>query len=70
MQALAQAERDRLAKLPCPRIGMTTVQALNSCWGKPKYTNRTITAGSVTEQWVYDHSYLYFENGRLTAIQD
>ena len=66
-----QAERDRLAKLPCPRIGMTKAQALKSCWGRPESVNRTITAQSVTEQWVYGYSsYLYFTNGRLTAIQD
>ena len=70
-EVLIQAERDRLAKLPCPRIGMTKAQALKSCWGRPESVNRTITAHSVTEQWVYGYSsYLYFTNGRLTAIQD
>lgn len=70
-KALIQAERERLAKLPCPRIGMTKAQALKSCWGKPESVNRTTTAYSVSEQWVYGYgSYLYFTNGRLTAIQD
>jgi hypothetical protein len=30
----------------------------------------TETASGTREQWVYDHRrYLYFENGRLVAIQ-
>jgi hypothetical protein len=40
-------------------------------WGKPKSVNRTTTGYGVREQWVYgDGNYLYFENGKLTAIQN
>jgi hypothetical protein len=42
-------------------------------WGRPLDVNRTITAGNAREQWVYGESrrkYLYFENGRLTTLQD
>jgi hypothetical protein len=49
-------------------IGMTKEMAIFS-WGKPEKTNSTITSNSVNEQWVYDGHYLYFKNGRLTAIQ-
>jgi hypothetical protein len=53
------------------RIGMTSRQVLNSSWGKPSDINRTTTAAGVTEQWVYgDSAYLYFTNGKLTAIQN
>jgi hypothetical protein len=43
-------------------------------WGFPAKINKTITASGTNEQWVYenlfsDNEYLYFENGKLTAIQ-
>ena len=51
-------------------IGMTEEQAILSR-GKPKEINRTITSNIKNEQWVYGSgSYLYFDNGRLTAFQD
>jgi hypothetical protein len=51
-------------------IGMTKEEVLE-IFGKPKNINRTITANSVSEQWVYsDDIYLYFNDGILTAIQD
>jgi len=49
-------------------IGMTKEMCRLS-WGKPKSINETITSENKTEQWVYADSYLYFENGILTAIQ-
>ena len=60
------------------RIGMTKEQAVRTSWCSPDAINRTTTAGHVKEQWVYqsrDHprinrGYLYFDNGRLTAIQE
>lgn len=53
------------------RIGMTKKQVLKSNWGHPDSINKTITRYGVREQWVYgDQEYLYFENGRLTAIQN
>lgn len=58
-------------KKPLPTIGMTAAEVRNSKWGEPIKVNRTTTATSVSEQWVYrDYKYLYFENGILTTIQD
>lgn len=50
-------------------VGMTKQQA-EMGWGKPSSVNRTIYSGHVHEQWVYDGSYLYFEDGMLTSIQN
>jgi hypothetical protein len=51
-------------------IGMTKEMATISL-GKPKDINRTVTAKTVTEQWVYSAKlYLYFENGTLVSFQD
>ncbi len=50
-------------------IGMTKEMAIES-WGKPNNINRTVTAFTTNEQWVYGTKYLYFENGLLTAWQD
>lgn len=51
-------------------IGMTKSEALASNWGKPNDINRTTTANGTEEQWVFDGGYLYFTNGKLTAIQN
>jgi hypothetical protein len=52
------------------RIGMTLEQVRES-WGAPDNINRTITQHGVRQQWVYGlSSYLYFEVGLVTAIQD
>ena len=49
--------------------GMTQEMCLLS-WGAPEDVNSTITNGIKFDQWVYSiSSYLYFENGILTAIQ-
>lgn len=51
-------------------IGMSKEMALDS-WGEPEDINRTVTNYATNEQWVYsDKTYLYFENGKLTAWQD
>lgn len=51
-------------------IGMTQQQVLASNWGTPQRINTTTTKRGEREQWVYgSRSYLYFENGVLTAIQ-
>lgn len=51
-------------------IGMSEAQAKAS-WGEPDSINTTTTRYSVSDQWVYDkRGYLYFENGKLTTIQD
>ena len=39
-------------------------------WGKPEDINKTTNSYGIKEQWVYDNSYLYFENGKLTTIQN
>jgi hypothetical protein len=71
-KAAAEAEALRVSKLPGVRIGMsakTVVEKTN--WGKPQEINTTTTKNGTHEQWVYGYrSYLYFENGKLTAIQN
>lgn len=53
------------------RIGMTKAEVLESSWGKPQHVNKTTTSYGTSEQWVYGiNSYLYFEDGILTAIQN
>ena len=40
-------------------------------WGKPDDINTTIGSYGTHEQWVYGNGYyLYFENGKLTNIQN
>lgn len=40
-------------------------------WGEPNSINKTIGSWGTHEQWVYGSgSYLYFENGKLTSIQN
>ena len=61
-------EWDRIA------IGMTAEQ-VRASWGPPHDINRTVTANSVREQWVYGYGastrkYVYFENGVVTSWQD
>lgn len=52
------------------RIGMTKMQCRAS-WGAPEDINRTEASYGVHEQWCYpNYRYLYFEDGRLTTIQD
>jgi hypothetical protein len=72
MQLVPALEKEcELSKKPPLRIGMTQKQALESNWGAPQRINRTTTARTVQEQWVYGGgNYLYFTNGKLTAIQN
>jgi hypothetical protein len=51
-------------------IGMTQEEVLQSMWGKPQKVNKTINGYGTSEQWVYDGGYLYFDNGKLTTIQN
>lgn len=51
-------------------IGMTEDEVLASKWGKPERVNTTTRQSGTTAQWVYRNSFLYFENGVLTAIQN
>jgi hypothetical protein len=50
-------------------IGMTKAEAKLS-WGEPDDINRTVGAWGVNEQWIYNHTYLYFQNDKLTSFQD
>lgn len=52
------------------RIGMTQEQVVVA-WGRPEDINKTVYSFGVHEQWVYGiGSYLYFEDGILTTIQN
>lgn len=64
--------RRTLAAKPNVKIGMTAKQvAINTNWGRPDTVNRTALKNGVHEQWVYPgKGYLYFDNGKLVAIQD
>ena len=66
------ARHDWIDNHPGARIGMSADTVKNeTAWGKPDHVNRTVTASGVREQWVYPgYEYLYFEDGRLVAIQD
>ncbi|MBI4423548.1 MAG: hypothetical protein HY554_07470 [Elusimicrobia bacterium] len=50
-------------------IGMDS-RAARLVWGHPYSINRTVTASGEYEQWIYHRTYLYFENGKLTAFQE
>ncbi len=50
-------------------IGMTETMA-RIAWGEPKKINTTTSKYGTRAQWVYYESYLYFDNGILTAIQN
>ena len=50
-------------------IGMTKDQCIEAL-GHPSRINRTTTALTIYEQWVYGNRYLYFENSKLVTIQD
>ena len=55
-------------------VGMTSEEVIRS-WGKPDRINRTVTARTITEQWIYendsisDRQYLYMEDGVLRSAQ-
>jgi len=49
-------------------IGMTKQMALDSL-GNPENINSSVGSWGVSEQWVYDNMYLYFDNGILTSYQ-
>lgn len=75
-QALAEIEAkkeieadENMIKQRKVRIGMTAEQC-RKAWGKPQKVNKTTTQHGTREQWVYGNSYLYIENGVLTAIQN
>lgn len=54
-------------------VGMRRDEVEKS-WGNPARVNKTVVAGAVTEQWVYDRGqagtqYVYMRNGEVTALQ-
>jgi hypothetical protein len=54
------------------RIGMNKDMVIAS-WGRPHDINRTTYSFGVHEQWVYGEygsSYVYFEDGKVTTIQN
>ena len=58
-------------RLGSVRIGMESQEVRDCGWGRPASIRRTTTATRTTEQWVYGTgNYLYFENGKLVAIQN
>lgn len=50
------------------KIGMTK-DMCELAWGKPNKVNKTKNKYGVSEQWVYESNYLYFDNNKLTSIQ-
>lgn len=54
-------------------VGMTAAQA-QAAWGSPTSVNRTVTAGSTHEQWVYRRgkmttNYVYLDDGVVRSFQ-
>ena len=47
-----------------------TKEMVRESWGDPDDINRTIGSFGVHEQWCYGYQYLYFEDGKLTVMQD
>lgn len=65
------AEEKARKKSEGVRIGMSKQDVLDSSWGEPKKINTSIGSWGTHEQWVYGNgNYLYFENGKLTSIQN
>jgi len=54
-------------------VGMTSTM-VEASWGEATDINRTITADQTREQWIYgsagDRTYLYFDDGVLTTVQE
>lgn len=70
-QAIEQQKIAAQKKREGVRIGMTPEDVRASSWGKPESVNRTTSTYGKREQWVYGSgSYLYFEDGILTTIQN
>jgi len=64
-----QRRLEALHSISTEDIGMTREQA-ESKFGLPMDVNRSVGSWGVHEQWVYNRTYLYFENGILTSWQD
>jgi hypothetical protein len=69
-KSLLIEDRVQMSCTQDPRIGMSEEEVLASCWGKPQNRRRTGVEGLMRDQWIYgDGRYLYFDNGRLFAIE-
>lgn len=68
----AEQERKERVQNTVPQIGMTKKEVVNDTnWGKPEDIKRTTTQYGIEEQWIYSgYRYLYFEDGKLSVIQD
>lgn len=63
-------EQERIKNTP-PQVGMSKKEVENGLWGKPNKINKTTYSFGVFEQWCYsNYKYIYFENDRVTAIQE
>ncbi len=70
-QAIEKQKEKERKKQEGVRIGMSKQDVLDSMWGEPIKINNTVTRYGTHEQWVYpNNNYLYFENGKLTSIQN
>lgn len=50
-------------------LGMTE-EMCKEAWGNPIEINSTHLDGKTLIQWVYNNSFLYFDNGILTSVQN
>jgi len=51
------------------RVGMSEI-ALRCSFGEPDSVNRTVVTAGSQKQYVYGSSYVYVQNGHVTAFQD
>lgn len=71
LQKKFDADEKKAARKKGVTVGMTREKVKASSWGNPSSVNTTTSAFGDREQWVYGtRSYLYFENGVLTTIQN
>jgi hypothetical protein len=62
MQVLIRERRIQVGWVP---------DAVVLSWGRPEHINRTTYSFGVHEQWVYNmRTYVYFEDGKVTSIQN
>ena len=63
-------ERGKMISEGYIKIGMTKNMCIDA-WGGPQKINKTTGSYGVHEQWVYGlNSYVYFQNGVITTIQN
>jgi len=60
-----------IATIACARFNMgMTAEQLRVSLGVPDDINRTVTQYGTREQWVYGNTYVYLDDGRITAWQN